>query len=108
MTASVSSWTQPTTCRICGAPVEHHQRIREGSAAWSPARHVAPCGAACAGGPLPRATAPTLPGVSGIAHVHREASCGTPGCGGGKARAIVEGVVAEVLAAAEAAKRGAP
>lgn len=112
MTATTGQWTQPTACGVCGAAVEHRQHIaytgpKAGTAWWSPVRHTAPCGAPCMGGGVrPKRAEECLPGVSGIAHVHRATSCGTPGCGGGTARAIVEGVVADVLA--EAAKRGAP
>ena len=83
---AIASWTQPTDCATCGAPVEHRQRVdyRRGTASWSPVRHTAPCGAACAGGPLRRETAPTLPGVSGLAHAHRADACGAPGCGCGR------------------------
>ena len=109
MIAGTADRTRVQPCSVCGVEMEHRENfgLRDDLPTWwSPERHKAPCGAPCMGGGVrPLRAEERPPGVSGIAHVHRATSCGAPGCGGGTARAIVEGVVVDVLA--EAAKRGA-
>jgi len=109
MIAGTTDRTRVQPCSVCGVEMEHRENfgLRDDLPTWwSPERHKAPCGAPCMGGGVrPLRAEERPPGVSGIAHSHRATACGAPGCGGGTARAIVEGAVAE-YAAAESAKGG--
>jgi len=108
MIAGTTDRTRVGPCHVCGGAVTHREHFGltvDAPVWWSPERHKAPCGAPCVGGGVrPLRTEERPPGVSGIVHAHRADACGAPGCGGGTARAIVEGVVAAI--AVESAKGG--
>lgn len=86
-------------CETCGAAVrEREMGMSNGTAFFSPTKHVAPCGRPCVGGGvrLEESTYDVLGRVlrvgSGIAFAHRNDGCGADGCNGGVNTNAAKGV----------------